>query len=54
MKDGNVIFQYSFITGNGKKFCAKRKINLSQAIFHSQPNEFLFCAERNEAWLKDG
>ncbi|WP_302817545.1 hypothetical protein [Paraprevotella clara] len=53
MKDRKCIFQLSFIAESDKKFSAKRFFNLSQTIFQSQPNDFPFSLERNEAWLKD-
>ena len=34
----------------GFPFCAKRKINLRQTIFRSQPNDFSFSAERKKAF----
>ena len=53
MKDGGGILQFSFRAENDEKFSAKRFFNLSRTIFRSQPNDFSFLAERNEAWLKD-
>ena len=34
-------------------FSAERFSNLSRMIFQSQPNDFSFCAEWNDVWLKD-
>lgn len=39
MKDKRVIFQLSFMTENGKTFCAKLFIVLSQTFYHSAENE---------------
>ncbi|EHG98421.1 hypothetical protein HMPREF9441_03527 [Paraprevotella clara YIT 11840] len=48
-----LIFQFPFMAESRQTLCAKRFSNLSQTIFHSQPNDFPFSSLRNEAWLKD-
>ncbi len=53
LKDEMLIFQFPFMAESRQTLCAKRFSNLSQTIFHSQPNDFPFSSLRNEAWLKD-
>ena len=45
LNDEMPIFQFPFMAESRQTLCAKRFSNLSQMIFHSQPNDFSFSAD---------